>query len=145
MATIKGQNLRILIGTSVSNLKCVAVAQSCVMHLSATVGDSSSKDTDNSWMEKEITSINWDVQVDALVTLTADSSGTLVTGLTVGETYVVRMATTSGTNNRTPVSNALQVTGDAILSDLSIVASDKDNTTFSAKFIGDGPLTPYQS
>jgi predicted secreted protein len=145
MGTLKGQNLRILLGTSTSNLKCISVAQSCVLHVSAQVGESSSKDSTSEWQEQEITAINWDVQVDALVTLTADSSGTLVTGLTVGETYVVRMATTSGTNNRTPVSNALQVTGDAILSDLSIVASDKENTTFSAKFIGDGPLSPYQS
>ena len=143
MATIKGQNLRILLGTSASNLKCISVAQSCVLHVSAQVGESSSKDSPSEWQEQEITAINWDVQVDALITTTADG-GVLVSGLTVGETYVLRISQTEASgNNRTAVNNRLQMTGEAILSDLTLVAHNKDFATWSAKFIGDGALSQY--
>ena len=143
MATIKGQNLRILLGTSASNLKCISVAQSCVLHVSAQVGESSSKDSPSEWQEQEITAINWDVQVDALIT-TTDDGGVLVSGLTVGETYVLRMSQTAASgNNRTSIANRLQLTGEAILSDLTLVAKDKDLATWSAKFIGDGALSQY--
>ena len=67
MATIKGQNLRILLGTSASNLRCISVAKSCVLHVSAQVGEFSSKDNPSEWQEQEIIAINWDVQVDALI------------------------------------------------------------------------------
>ena len=143
MATIKGQNLRILLGTTAQNLKCIAVAQSCVLHVSAQVGESSSKDSPSEWLEQEITAINWDVQVDALITTTEDG-GVLVSGLTVGETYVLRMSQTEASgNNRTAVNNRLQMTGEAILSDLTLVAQNKDFATWSAKFIGDGELSQY--
>ena len=143
MATIKGQNLRILLGTSASNLKCISVAQSCVLHVSAQVGESSSKDSPSEWQEQEITAINWDVQVDALITMTADG-GVLVSGLTVGETYVLRLSQTAASgNNRTQIANRLQLTGEAILSDLTLVAKDKDFATWSAKFTGDGALSQH--
>lgn len=143
MATIKGQNLRILLGTSSSNLKCISVAQSCVLHVSAQVGESSSKDSPSEWQEQEITAINWDVQVDALITMTADG-GVLVSGLTVGETYVLRLSQTAASgNNRTQIANRLQLTGEAILSDLTLVAKDKDFATWSAKFTGDGALSQH--
>ena len=143
MATIKGQNLRILLGTSASNLKCISVAQSCVLHVSAQVGESSSKDSPSEWQEQEITAINWDVQVDALITTTADG-GVLVSGLTVGETYVLRLSQTAASgNNRTQIANRLQLTGEAILSDLTLVAKDKDFATWSAKFTGDGALSQH--
>lgn len=144
MARIKGQNLRILLGTSTSNLKCVATAQTCVLHVAAQVGEVSSKDSPSEWVEQEITAINWDVQVDALITTTPDSGAVLVTGLTVGETYVIRLSQTAESgNNRTPIANRLQMTGEAILSDLTLVAKNKDFATFSAKFIGDGALSQY--
>ena len=144
MATIKGQNLRILLGTSESNLKCIAVAQSCVLHVSAQVGETSSKDSPSEWLEQEITAINWDMQVDALITTTIDTNAVLVTNLTVGETYVMKMSQTEASgNNRTVVNNRLQMTGEAILSDLTLVAQNKDFATWSAKFIGDGALSQY--
>lgn len=143
MATTKGQNLRILLGNSASNLKCIAAAQSCVLHVSPQVYESSSKDSPSEWQEQEITAINWDVQVDALITTTADG-GVLVSGLTIGETYILRFSQTAASgNNRTPIANRLQLTGKAILSDLTLVAKDEDFATWSAKFIGDGGLSQH--
>lgn len=62
MATIKGQNLRLLIGG-----KCVAGATSCTMHIAAQTEDSSTKDDTGDWTRNEITGLQWDASVDALM------------------------------------------------------------------------------
>ena len=67
MATIKGENLRILIGPDDEHLKCVAAAVNCVAHVVANVEEDTTKDTEDDWLIKEVTGLSWDVQVDALI------------------------------------------------------------------------------
>jgi len=143
MATVKGQNLRVLVGSSTSNLKCIAAAQSCTLRVDAVAESTGSKDVANDWDTKEITRIDWEVTVEALVTLGTDSTGTQLANLTTGQTYTLRLSQTNGSQNRSQVANALQMTGKAILTDLSVTAQDNQESTFSAKFIGDGELKPY--
>ena len=143
MATIKGQNLRILIGPDESHLKCIAAARSCAVHVAAVVGEADTKDSDNEWAIREITGMNWDVQVDALVTTTDDGAIT-TRELMTGETYVLRFSQTTSTKNRTQVTNRMRLTGEAILADLQLSAQNKEMASFSAKFIGDGAITQYQ-
>ena len=145
MATVKGQNLRVLLGSSTSNLKCVAAAQTCSLRVDAVAESTGSKDVSNDWDTKEITRIDWEVTVEALVTLGTDSTGTQLQNLTVGNTYTLRLSQTNGSQNRSQVANALQMTGKAILTDLSVTAQDNQESTFSAKFIGDGELKPYNT
>lgn len=145
MATIKGQNLRVLVGSSTSNLKCIAAAQSCTLRVDAVAESTGSKDVANDWDTKEITRIDWEVTVEAIVTLGTDATGTQLANLTTGQTYTLRLSQTNGTQNRSQVSNALQMTGKAILTDLSVTAQDNQESTFSAKFIGDGELKPYNT
>ena len=150
MATIKGQNLRVLLGTSASNLKCISVAKSCVLHVSAQVGESSSKDSTSEWQEQEITAINWDVQADALVISDDDDEyrpgAKAIDQLQVGRVYVIRFSRTAGAagqQNRDAVADAMQLTGPAILSDLNINAQNAEVASGQAKFTGSGDLTPY--
>lgn len=145
MATVKGQNLRVLVGSSTSNLKCIAAAQSCTLRVDAVAESTGSKDVANDWDTKEITRIDWEVTVEALVTLGTDSTGTQLANLTTGQTYTLRLSQTNGSQNRSQVANALQMTGKAILTDLSVTAQDNQESTFSAKFIGDGELKPYNT
>lgn len=63
MATIKGQNLRV-----VYEEECVAMAQSCTLHVSMETADVSSKDDDDAWARVMPTGLSWDLSVDALVT-----------------------------------------------------------------------------
>ena len=145
MATIKGQNLRILLGPDTSHLKCVAAAQSCSLRVDAVAEDTSNKDVENDWMQKMITKLDWEVECQALVVL-SDSGASCVGDLQVGETYVLRMSQTAGAaghQNRDAVATGLQVTGEAILTDLTINAGNREEATYTAKFIGDGGLTPY--
>ena len=145
MATVKGQNLRVLVGSSTSNLKCIAAAQSCTLRVDAVAESTGSKDVANDWDTKEITRIDWEVTVEALVTLGTDATGTQLANLTTGQTYTLRLSQTNGSQNRSQVANAIQMTGKAILTDLSVTAQDNQESTFSAKFIGDGELKPYNT
>lgn len=63
MATIKGQNLRVFVGN-----KVVAASTSLTLHVAMQTESMSTKDTDSDWEETFPVGLNWDAQVDALVT-----------------------------------------------------------------------------
>ena len=144
MAVIKGQNLRILAGATVYNLKCIAAAQSCDLRIDAIVESTGSKDVENDWEARQVTQLDWEVTCDALVTTGTDSTGTQLANLTVGSIYTLRLSQTSSTKNRTQTANALQMTGTAILTDLQVTAENRKQTAYAAKFIGDGDLVLYK-
>lgn len=147
MATIKGQNLRILLGPDTSHLQCVAAAQSCTVHVSAVVGDSSSKDSEGDWEVKEVTGLQWDAETTALVYADADSGARDLSELTIGQTYYLRFAHTAQTansKNRNPINTDASYYGKAILTDLQINAQDRQEVTYTAKFIGDGDLAEWE-
>ena len=106
MATIKGQNLRILLDG-----KCVAASTACTMHLSANVEDSSTKDDTGDWAQNEVVGLTWDVSVDALVTIGTSKRGvkTLSTSVTLdSETYY-----TDGVNIQVGKGQTISVSTDA--------------------------------
>lgn len=81
MAIIKGQNLRILIGSTGSE-KCIAKAQSCTIHLAMNVQESSTKDDTDGWVRNEIVGMSWDVTSEAEVTASyMDFNTTVTTGI----------------------------------------------------------------
>ena len=63
MATIKGQNLRILVDD-----KCVAKALSCTVHIAMQVQESSTKDDTGDWSTNEVVGMSWDASCEAEVT-----------------------------------------------------------------------------
>ena len=141
MSTIKGQNLRILVGG-----KCVAMATSCTFHVSAQLEDSSTKDSVGDWQEQEVTGLSWDAQTDSLVTLEDNgTNGELpqdLLGLIINKTKVtITFDQTAGTNNRVAQNSAIKRTGEAYVTDVTITAQNRQNSTFSAKFTGTGPLS----
>lgn len=86
MATIKGQNLRLLVG---SPIRCIAKAQSCTLHLAMEVQESSTKDDVDGWVRNEVTGMSWDVTAEADVTASEmDLNTTVATGIsTAGLQY----------------------------------------------------------
>ena len=147
MATIKGENLRILIGPDAEHLKCIAAATSCVIHLKAEVQEDTTKDTVDDWIVNEVVGLNWDAQVDALViTDNTETGAILADALQCGLEYTLmfsQTATTAGTKNRNPISNAIQYIGKAILNDLTFNAPNQDVSNAMAKFIGSQDITHY--
>lgn len=141
MATIKGQNLRVMVGG-----KCIAMATSCTFHISAQVEDSSTKDDANDFANNEVTGLSWDAQTDSLVTLTDNGvNGELPTdlmSLIINKTMVtLTFDTTAGTNNRTGQNSAIKKTGSAYVTDFSVTAQNRANSTLSVQFTGSGPLS----
>lgn len=143
MATIKGQNLRVMFdsGDPETPNQCVAASTNCVVHVSAQVQESTTKDNEDDWVENEVVGLNWDVQVDALVIEDEQSStGVGIQDLTVGLPYQLIFTRTTGTKNRQDISGETAYTGAAVLSDLQVNSTNQDVATYTAKFIGNGEL-----
>jgi hypothetical protein len=140
MGVIKGQNLRVMVGS-----KCVAMATSCTVHLALSLESSFTKDSTNDFDEQDPVSKNWDVSTDSLVTLVDNGSNgettTDLLDLILNATKVTLVFDqTAGTNNRVGQNSAIKMTGDAYLVDFSVTAAARANSTLSCQFTGTGPL-----
>jgi hypothetical protein len=141
MATIKGQNLRVLVGG-----KCIAMATSCTFHVAAQMEDSSTKDDTGNWQSQEVTGLSWDASTDSLVTLTDNGSNgelpqDIFTAMIAMTPVTLTFDTTNGTNNRVAQNGALKKSGQAYISDISITAANRANSTMTVQFQGNGALS----
>jgi len=126
--------------------KCIAMATSCQLHLSAQMEDSSSKDDAGNWQTQEVVGLSWDVQTDSLITLVDNgSNGELPTdllSLIISQTKVLlTFDQTAGTNNRVGQNAAIKRTGYAYLTDYNLVAQNRTAAKLTCQFQGDGPLS----
>jgi hypothetical protein len=140
MATIKGQNLRVMVGG-----KCIAMATSCTFHVAAQTESASTKDDANDFEVNEVTGLSWDASTESLVTLQDNgTNGELPTDLLsvmIAKTKVtLTFDVTNGTNNRVGTNSALKKSGQAYINDISITAANRQNSTLSVQFLGTGPL-----
>lgn len=146
MATIKGQNLRVMVQTGSSGTpKCIAMATNCTLHVSAQLEDSSTKDSEGDFQEQEVTGLSWDVSTESLVTLVDNgANGELpqdLMSLILNKTLVTLVFDqTAGTNNRIGQNSAIKRSGQAYLTDYSLNAQNRQKSTLSCQFTGNGPL-----
>ena len=141
MGTIKGQNLRVMVGD-----KCIAMATSCQFHVAAETQDSSTKDSTGDWQENEVVGLSWDASTESLVTLTDNgTNGELpadIFSLIINKTKVtLTFDQTAGTNNRTGQNATIKRSGQAYVQDVNLTAQNMKNSTLSVKFIGAGALS----
>jgi hypothetical protein len=141
MGTIKGQNLRVMVGG-----KCIAMATSCTFHVSAQLEDSSTKDSAGDFQEQDVVGLSWDAQTESLVTLEDNgTNGELpqdLLSLMINKTKVtLTFDTTAGTNNRVGQNSVIKKTGQAYITDMSVQAANRQNSTLSVQFTGTGPLS----
>ena len=140
-----------MLGDDTDHLQCVAASTNCTLHCALLVQEDTTKDTVDDWIEQEPVGLNWDMQVDALV-ITDDDDEYLpgahaIDQLQVGRVYKLQFSRTAGAageQNRDVVDDAIQFTGDAILSDLQITSQNAELATGIAKFTGTGELTQYE-
>ena len=150
MATIKGQNLRILLHdpSLLARPACIAAATSCTAHVALQVQEDTTKDNENDWIENEPVGVNWEVDVEALVVNEDEGGAYKAADLVVGMVYDVWFSRTlgaAGGQNRDTTNSLVNMRGDAILSDLTITAQVGNITTYTAKFTGNGELTQEQA
>ena len=126
--------------------KCIAMATSCQLHISAELQDSSSKDSVGDWQEQEVTGLSWDAQTDSLVTLEDNgTNGELpqdILSLIINKTKVtLTFDQTAGANNRVGQNSVIKKTGEAYVSDVQITAQNRQNSTMTVQFQGTGALS----
>lgn len=126
--------------------KCIAMATSCQLHISAQMEDSSTKDDAGNWQTQEVVGLSWDVQTDSLITLVDNgSNGELPTdllSLIISQTKVtLTFDQTAGANNRVGQNAAIKRTGYAYLTDYNLVAQNRTAAKLTCQFQGDGPLS----
>lgn len=126
--------------------KCIAMATSCTFHVSAQLEDSSTKDSVGDFQEQEVTGLSWDAQTESLVTLEDNgTNGELpqdILSLMINKTKVtLTFDQTAGANNRTGQNSVIKKTGQAYVTDVSISAQNRQNSTCTVQFTGTGALS----
>ena len=127
-AFTKGQNVRLFLSSdnTATPAKVIAAAKTLSLHVSLTLEDATTKDTDGNWTVQEATELAWDISTSALIrsndTITsavqAQGLSELETIKEAGNPVKVKIANTSGANNRT--AGAAIVSGSVIISQLTL-------------------------
>jgi len=131
MATVKGQNLRIYVGT-----KAIAAALECQLQLQLNVATYSTKDDKDDWVRNRVASLQWSVTANAVVTddEEIDAIGAAALSDLIGQSVQVQLNTSSGEQNREIGEQLLA--GEAILSDVQITAQNRQRTTCQVTLTG---------
>lgn len=142
MATLKGQNLRILaVGLDGSSWACIGMATNCTITLTNNTEDASTKDDVGLSTKPEVVSKAWSVQVDSLNVLNAAA---MLTAIKSMQKVDILWDEVSTSNNQSPVAGsgvaAYARKGQAFLSDLTISFNDRENAAKNLQFIGASPL-----
>ena len=110
MATLKGQNLRILtIGDQGTN-QVIAMATSCTITLVGNADEAQTKDDVGMASKPEIVSKGWSVQVESL---DVTDVGAMLTAIKSRTPFRLLWDEVSTTDNQTAETNAYSRTGDA--------------------------------
>ena len=142
MATLKGQNLRILVSNfDGSSWACIGMATNCVVTLTNNTEDASTKDDVGLASKPEVVSKAWSVQVDSLNVMNAAAMLTAIKGMGKVDIMWDEVGTS---DNQTPVTGsgaaAYARKGKAYLSDLTISFNDRENSAKNLQFVGASPL-----
>ena len=141
MATLKGQNLRILaIGLDGSSWACIGMATNCTINLTNNTDDASTKDDVGLASKPEVVSKAWSVQVDSLNVLNAAA---MLTAIKSREKVDIMWDEVGTSDNQTPVGSgaaAYARKGKAYLSDLTLSFNDRENAAKNLQFTGASQL-----
>ena len=148
-AYTKGQFVRLFLGSDNSAVpaKIVAAAKSLSLHVSMTLEDATTKDTEGDWQVQEPTALSYDISSNALV-----RSGDNITSSVQGQDFAsvediyeagtpvrFQIANTSGANNRTK--GAIICSGSVVVTQLTLNAPNRQNATYDTQLTGYGIYT----
>jgi len=143
----KGQFVRLFIASTASPALVVAGAKSLSLHVSLTLSDATTKDTDDDWQVQEPTELSYDISSSALVdsgeTITSGVSGqtlsTLMANYENEDLMYWQIANVSGANNRTK--GSVIVSGQAYITQLTVNAPNRQTATYDTRLSGFGNYT----
>jgi hypothetical protein len=139
MATLKGQNFRVLIyDSTASAYKVVGMATNATINLTGNTDDAATKDDVGGASKPEITSKSWSVSVDSL---NVADTGALLTAIKAYQLFTLMWDETDTTNNQSIEEAAFARSGQAFLNDVTFTFGDRANSTKSLQFTGSGALS----
>lgn len=138
-----GQNFRAFVG-GIDAAYAIVEETNMSAQISGNMEDATTKDTENLWTEEDMTSKQWQIQVDSLEA-TAARLKAIITQFNADSSVSVgfdQTSTAAGGQNRTPVSPSAPFarSGQAHLIDVSISAPNRQNITVSLTYQGTGAL-----
>ena len=134
----KGQNFRILVfDTTANKFKCIGMATTCTVNLTANTSDASTKDDVGGSTKPEVTSNGWSVSVESLNVVDA---GALLTAMKSMTPFTLMWDETSTTDNQSIEEATFARKGQAYLNDLTLTFNDRDNSAKSLQFTGTAAL-----
>ena len=143
MATLKGQNFRILTYDSTAEkFKCVGMATNCTVTLTNNTDDASTKDDVGMAAKPTMTSQGWSVSVESL---DVSDAGAMLTAIKSLTPFTLMWDETSTDDNQTGEQAAFARKGQAYLNDATFNFNDRENATKSLQFTGSGALETISS
>lgn len=136
MATLKGQNFRILIRNG-EEWKVIGMSTTCTVNLTGNTDDASHKDVIGLAAMPTITSKGWSVSVESLDVADVAAMLTAIKSMTL---FHLMWDETATTDNQTAQQVAFSRSGYAYLNDGTFNWNDRENSTKSLQFMGSGPL-----
>ena len=134
LTKIMGQNFRVFVGGS-----AVPEATNCQVTIQGNLEDATTKDSTGAWNEEQMTSKQWNVQVDD-VDASLASLRALITAFKSDSKATVGWDQTAGAQNRVAQNADFARSGYAILNDLSIQAANRQTIQVSCQYQGSGAL-----
>lgn len=145
----KGQFVRLFLSSdnTAAPAAVIAAAKQLSMHVSMTLEDATTKDTEGDWTIQEPTALNFDISTTALVrsgdTITSAVGAKGLADLEdiyeASSPVKFAIANTSGANNRTK--GSVIVSGSVIISQLTLNGPNKQNADYTAQLTGYGAYT----
>lgn len=148
MGKTKGQYVRLFLSkdNTTAASAVIASAQQLTLHLSATVENISTKDTDSEWIENEVVAVNYDISTESLVrsgeTISSSVPGYDLSDLLdiheAGTPVKWRIANVSGDNNRTI--GSIICSGSVVLASIVLNAPNRQTATWTSSMQGWGDI-----
>ena len=136
MATLKGQNIRVLLQEG-TKYKVVGKSTNCTVTLTGNSDDSSTKDDTGMASKPEITSKSWSVQVESLDVTDTAAVLNAIKNLTP---FTLIWDETATADNQTAQAATYSRKGQAYLNDVTFSWNDRENSTKQLQFTGSGAL-----
>lgn len=151
---IKGQFVRLFLSKNNTDTPAnvVLAPKSLSLHVSLSLEEATTKDTEGDWQVQEPTGLSYDISINALIksgeTITSSVPAVSLTDLQdiyeASEPVKWEIAHTSGANNRTK--GEVICAGSAVLTSLNISAQNRTVCKYDATLNGYGPYeTPAES
>lgn len=136
MATLKGQNFRILIRNG-EEWHVVGMSTTCTVNLTGNTDDAAHKDVIGLAAMPTINSKSWSVSVESLDVADVAAMLTAIKSMTL---FHLMWDETATADNQTAQQVAFCRSGYAYLNDVTFNWNDRENSTKSLQFTGSGPL-----